>query len=70
GRGARSELWRFVLVNMLALVQVWIVSVGLARWLFPASGFTFHADTVAHVIGVLFPVLTSYVGHKRFSFAK
>lgn len=70
GRGARSELWRFVLVNMLALVQVWIVSVGLARWLFPASGFTLHADTVAHVIGVLFPVLTSYVGHKRFSFAK
>lgn len=70
GRGAGSELWRFAVVNAVALVQVWLVSVGLARWLFPAVGYSFHADTVAHVIGVLSPVLTSYLGHKRYSFGK
>lgn len=68
GQTAVSELSRFTLVNMVALVQVWIVSVGLARWLFPTIGFVWHAETVAHAIGVLSPVVTSYFGHKRFSF--
>jgi putative flippase GtrA len=69
GRAARSEYLRFALVNLAAIVQVWIVSVGLARYLFPAIGFTWHAETVAHVIGVAVPVYTSYLGHKHFSFA-
>ena len=69
GRGVASEYMRFALVNLAAIAQVWIVSVGLARFLFPAVGFTWHAETVAHVIGVVVPVFTSYVGHKRFSFA-
>lgn len=69
GRSTASELRRFALVNAVALAQVWVVSVGLARWLFPMSGFTWHADTVAHVIGVLSPVATSYFGHRSYSFA-
>ncbi len=54
---------------LLAVAQVWIVSVGLARLIFPAIGFIWHDETVAHVIGVLVPVFTSYLGHKHFSFA-
>ena len=69
GRGMPSEYVRFALVNLLAAAQVWIVSVGLARLIFPAVGFAWHAETVAHVIGVLVPVVTSYLGHKHFSFA-
>ena len=69
GRGAASEYLRFALVNLAAVAQVWIVSVGLARFVFPAIGFSWHADTVAHVIGVAVPVFTSYLGHKHFSFA-
>jgi putative flippase GtrA len=69
GRGVAAEYTRFALVNLAAVIQVWIVSVGLARFVFPAIGFAWHADTVAHVIGVAVPVFTSYVGHKRFSFA-
>lgn len=60
---------RFTLVNILALGQVWLVSVGLARGLFPFLGFTWHAETAAHVIGVLSPAATSYYAHKYFSFA-
>ena len=69
GRGVASEYTRFALVNLAAVAQVWIVSVALARLAFPAIGFTWHAETVAHVIGVAIPVFTSYLGHKHFSFA-
>ena len=67
-RGVHSEMMRFVLVNLAALVQVWIVSVGLAEWLFPKVGLTWHAELIAHVIGVLSPVAASYLGHKYFTF--
>ena len=69
GRAVADEYVRFTLVNLFAVAQVWIVSVGLARLVFPAVGFAWHAETVAHVIGVIVPVFTSYLGHKHFSFA-
>ena len=69
GRGVASEYTRFALVNLAAVAQVWIVSVGLARLVFPAISFIWYADTVAHAIGVTIPVFTSYMGHKHFSFA-
>lgn len=69
GRQVSNEYMRFTLVNIVALAQVWLVSVGLARLLFPAIGFGWHSETVAHIIGVIVPVFTSYLGHKHFSFA-
>jgi putative flippase GtrA len=69
GRSAGGEYVRFTLVNLVAIAQVWIVSVGLARFVLPWVGFEWHAETVAHVIGVSVPVVTSYYGHKHFSFA-
>ena len=69
GRSVHVEYGRFALVNGVALVQVWLVSVVLLRLVFPALGLTWNAETIAHVIGVLSPVLVSYHGHKRFSFA-
>ena len=70
GHSVRREYARFAVVNVVALAQVWGVSVGLAYWLFPALGFTFHAELVAHVIGVISPVFTSYYGHKFFTFQR
>ena len=69
GRSLQVEYGRFALVNVAALMQVLAVSVGLAKLAFPAVGFAWHAELIAHVIGVLSPVLISYQGHKRFSFA-
>lgn len=63
-----GQYGRFVLVNVLAFLQVWAVSVLLARWAFPAFGLEWHPETVAHVIGVLSPVVTSFLLHKHFSF--
>lgn len=59
---------RFALVNAVAAAQVWAVSVFLSRVLFPAVGFDWHPETVAHVIGVGSPIVTSYLAHKHFSF--
>jgi putative flippase GtrA len=64
-----QQFRRFLLVNVLALGQVWLISVGLARWAFPSVHFGWHPATVAHVIGVASPVITSYFAHKHFSFA-
>lgn len=69
GRTVTDEALRFALVNVVALVQVWIVSVGLARLVFPAVGFNWHAEDIAHLIGVVIPAVTSYFGHRHFSFS-
>jgi putative flippase GtrA len=67
-RRTHNQAMRFVLVNMVALLQVWVVSVGLAEWLFPAIGLRWNAELIAHVIGVISPIATSYIGHKKFTF--
>ncbi len=63
-----GQFIRFAMVNAIAFTQVWLVSVGLARWLFPAIGFDWQAETVAHVIGVASPAVTSCFLHQHFSF--
>jgi putative flippase GtrA len=63
-----AQYVRFTIVNLLALLQVWVLSVGLANWLFPKLGFTWYAELIAHITGVLSPVVTSYYGHKFFTF--
>jgi len=40
----------------------------LARWVLPSIGIVEHAEALAHLVGVLVPVVTSYFGHKRWSF--
>lgn len=67
-----NQLWhqfvRFALVNSVSFTLVWTISVGLAKFAFPAIGLTWHADTLAHFIGVLSPTIVSYIGHKHYSF--
>jgi putative flippase GtrA len=70
GRPIASELGRFALVNVVSLALVWCISVGLARLVFPAISFTWHADEIAHVVGVATPAITSYFGHRSYTFAR
>ena len=65
----RSALW-FVVVNMVAIIQTWVISMLLAYYLLPRAGFTQFVPEIAHAVGVAVPVFTSYLGHKRFSFKK
>lgn len=59
----------FIAINGLALIQTVLVSLALARWLLPGLGVDQHAETIAHAVGVAVPVITSYFGHKYFSFS-
>lgn len=63
----RSVLF-FVLVNGVAVAQTWLISMGLAYYMLPALGVANYAKEIAHAVGVVVPVFTSYVGHKRWSF--
>jgi putative flippase GtrA len=68
GKALHREIAWFCLVNAVAAAQVWGVSVGLAEYALPALGFAWHAELVAHVIGVGSVAVTSYIGHKHLSF--
>jgi len=69
GRSTGSELTRFALVNAVAMVLVFTISTGLARVVFPAIDFSWHANDIAHLIGISVPAVTSYLGHRWFTFA-
>jgi putative flippase GtrA len=68
GKPVVPQLSRFVAVNMAALLQTFIISVVLARWVLPAAGIVTHAEAIGHFVGVLFPVFTSYIGHRHLTF--
>ena len=68
GRSIGPEYGRFAMVNVAAFIQVWVVSVFLARLLFPKLSFYWHPEEVAHLIGVVSPIAISYYAHKHFSF--
>jgi len=62
----RSAMF-FVLVNGVAVLQTWAISMAL-YYLLPIAGVTQWAPEIAHAVGVAVPVFTSYLGHKKFSF--
>jgi len=66
----RAEFGKFAMVNVVAFIQVWIVSVVLAEYVLPAIGLGQVAETLGHIIGVGSPIVTSYLMHKHFSFKK
>lgn len=63
-----KEFLYFVFVNIIAVLQTYIISVGLAQYAFPHFGFLFYPEAVAHAAGVIFPVFSSFFGHKYLSF--
>lgn len=64
----RNQIGWFTLVNAVAVTQTIVISVLLADYAFPATGVITHRETIAHGIGVVIPVITSYLGHKHLSF--
>lgn len=58
----------FLLVNLFGLVQTVLISFLLKDYLFVWAKFNFHNETLAHTVGVVIPVFTSFIGHKYLSF--
>jgi len=80
GRSQKEGGW-FIAVNLLAALQVWLISVGLAHYVFPWAGVDFHyalpgtarefePKDIAHFIGVSTTALSSFFAHKFFTFKK
>jgi putative flippase GtrA len=67
GRLAR-QVAIFALVNVAAVLQTLVVTLVLARWVLPAMGMREHVELAAHLVGVAVPIVTSYLGHKHFTF--
>ncbi|VXC05961.1 GtrA family protein [Pseudomonas sp. 8AS] len=59
---------KFIAVNLLAALQTLVISLLLARWALPSMDVVEHSEAIAHLVGVLVPVLTSYFGHKHLTF--
>jgi len=68
GQSVHRSAFFFTLVNLVAVVQTWAISMGLAYYLLPSLGITLFVHEIAHAAGVAFPVFTSFIGHKRWSF--
>lgn len=66
----RRQMTLFVLVNLFGLVQTLVVSLVLARWMLPWLGVTAYVEEIAHAVGIAVPTVSSYLGHKYFSFRK
>ena len=68
GSNLNQQINRFVQVNLFGMALVWLVSVTLARYVFPALSFTWYADDIAHLIGLACPMISSYFGYRYYTF--
>lgn len=66
--GLHHQVLWFTAVNLAAVAQTLVVSLLFAHWLLPWAGIHEHVETLAHVIGVAVPTITSYVGHRFITF--
>jgi putative flippase GtrA len=68
GDGLSRQAVRFTMVNIVGVVIAVSVSAILARLLFPNIGWTFYPYASAHAVGIAVPAVTSYFGHKYYTF--
>lgn len=68
GGSLRRQVAWFTGVNILAVVQTLVVSLLFARYILPAFGVYEKAELIGHAFGVAVPIVTSYVGHRLFTF--
>jgi putative flippase GtrA len=66
--GIRRQATIFALVNVAAVIQTLVVTLLLARFLLPWAGVRNQVELIAHVVGVGVPLVTSFIGHKYWSF--
>ena len=68
GKPLNREITVFAVVNALAILQTLAVSLALAYYILPWMGIHRNAETIAHLVGVAVPIVTSYYGHKYWTF--
>lgn len=58
----------FVLVNLVGMLQTWLVSMGCVFFVLPRLGMVRNVPEIAHFVGIMTTALTGYIGHKHWSF--
>lgn len=66
----RVQARNFLIVNAIGAGLTFLTATLLARGVFPMAGFTWHAETIAHAVAIVVPVASSWIGHRRFTFAR
>lgn len=67
-QSVKKSFAAFALINLAAVLQTWLVSIGVRNWLLPVLGTAALVDLISHSFGVITPVITSFFGHKYVSF--
>lgn len=70
-RSDLSEIFRFILINIIALALTWAAYKASLQWLLGVSHRLMpdpQIQTLAHAIGVASPVLFSFAAQKTFTF--
>lgn len=62
-----GQVVKFTLINALTVLQTLAISLLLASWLSQWVSVD-ESEALAHLVGVLVPVVTSYFGHKYLTF--
>jgi len=68
GSGVAAQARNFVIVNLLGVAQTWVLAVLLVDRVLPAIGWTFQPEACAHAAAIAAPVVTSWFGHRHFTF--
>ena len=63
-----KSFFYFALVNFLAIIQTYYISIWTKEIILLYIGINQFMELIAHSTGVIFPVFTSYFGHKYISF--
>ena len=64
----KRSLFIFSFVNLLAIFQTLFISIIFNLILLNTFNKPILSNLISHIIGVIFPVFTSFYGHKYFSF--
>ncbi|MEZ4820421.1 MAG: GtrA family protein [Bdellovibrionota bacterium] len=63
-----KSAYYFVVINLIAVFQTWAMSMLMAYIVLPRLGAHAYVLEIAHAVGVMVPVFTSYLGHKYITF--
>jgi putative flippase GtrA len=69
-RPVHQQVHYFIVVNLVAFPLVWGTSWLLSEIVFPRLQWTTHPREIAHGLALALPTVTSYFGHKYFTFSR
>lgn len=69
-RSRRFSVFSFILINILAVLQTWAITMLFLHYLFPSMGINYHIHEISHAIGIMAPLIVSFFGHKYITFGK